>query len=129
MYPKKINYLIIMLAVILWLFTPGIGAAEDDNAGIEKIKPARGFDAGEMDYVEAAKRKFSAIGTLDAVYEDRVVVGDASCELAGSSDLSGVSVGDFVGVKTNSAGKAVKLERLDPDTFKRPEGRSAAGRR
>ena len=128
MYPKKINYLILMLAVIVWLCIPGIGAAEEGDAGIETIKPARGFDAGEIDYVEAAKRKFSAIGTLDAVYEDRVVVGDASCQLAGSSDLSGVSVGDFVGVKTNAAGKAVKLEQLDPDTFKSPAGQPGGSR-
>ena len=85
MQPRGINYLILMLAVIVWLCIPGIGAAEEGDAGIETIKTARGFDAGEIDYVEAAKRKFSAIGTLDAVYEDRVVVGDANAPLVGAA--------------------------------------------
>ena len=114
MDPKKIKYLIILLVIIAGMTMPGMVAA--DQTDLKDIhRPAR-FDAGRIDYQEITKNNFDVIGTLDAVYEDHIVVGDHAVKLD-SADLGGFSVGDFVGAKVNANGKLVKLERLDPKTF------------
>src|SRR6056297_3408795 len=99
MYKRKLSCLIMMLVVVAWLFTPGMGAAENNGADIEKIQPPERFDAGEIDYVEEAKENFAIIGPLDAVYDEHVVINDQSCPLADFADMGGTSVGDFVGAK------------------------------
>lgn len=100
-------------AALLFVGSAGIAFADNnDSFEIEKIKPVSRFDADEIDYKEAVEKKFDLKGTLDAVYDDRVVIGDTSFALKDSDKISGINVGDYVGVDLDQNGNVLLIDRI-----------------
>lgn len=116
MHHIKVICFSILVAIVLLQVRPE-GAAAQQDSRIRKITPPSRFEAHEINYVDLAKRYFAVIGRLDAVYENHIVVRDHSLPLSSSADISGVSIGTFVGAELDDEGRVTGLQRLDPDTF------------
>ncbi len=108
----------VLLLLIVVVVPDGVfaqsSADEDQEISfvIKKIQIPPDFNADEFDYSSAIDKKFHITGTLDAIYKERIVVNDIEIQLTNKDILSGVSKGNYVGVKLDEAGQAVQIKRL-----------------
>ncbi len=85
--------------------------ADDSPAAIREIRRPPGFNSGEINFEDLERRTFYARGTLDAVNDKAICVGDKQIDLAPNAKVN-CKVGMYVGIKINDEGKAVSCEPL-----------------
>lgn len=108
------------LAVILVSATFSIAVA-DDGTRIKSFKPPTGFDSGEeMNISRKVEQHFDVVGEIFIMIpdEDRIVVYDVSFNLAPGTRTAGFREGMYVGMKLNSQGEVISIERLDKNNLK-----------
>ena len=90
---------------------------EESVLSIQKINSVPAFDSGEIDYDDIIDMQFENQGTLDAVYQDRIIVGDIEFALTDKHILSNVKLGDYVGVKLGEHDQVVLIKKIKNREF------------
>ncbi len=128
--PGKKEYImkrLINIILAIWFFTGFVPytmqmAWSQQDAGLARevkpIDPPPGFEYDEKTLaseIQAAReRLFYRMGTLDALEDGWITVGDFAMRLAPDADLDHVKLGMYVGVEVNDEGKVSKVVPLDP---------------
>jgi len=93
------SFLIIAISLVV---SPSLADNIEKTEQIMQIQKVPGFEEDSVDYSLSVERKFSLHGPLDAIYEDRVVVGDITIHLQKNCEMNQVQEGDYVGIKLNN---------------------------
>ncbi|MBC2714290.1 MAG: hypothetical protein HF978_03180 [Desulfobacteraceae bacterium] len=110
---KTVQVLVLILVAGSFLISvPLISFADDRPGAIRDFNRPSSFNAGEIDYEDLERRTFYTRGTLDAVSDKAITIGDVPIDLAPDVRIN-CKVGMYVGIKVNDEGKAISCEPLD----------------
>lgn len=122
---KKLPYIlkrIWLLGVAVLLVSAAFSiAVADDGPRIKPFTPPAGFDSGEdVDMSRRVAQHFDMVGEIFIMIpgEDRIVVYDASFNLAPGTRTAGFREGMYVGMKLNSQGEVISIERLNKNNLR-----------
>ena len=107
----------VLIFVIIFLLSIQTGFAqnserEEANLTIQKINSVPAFDTGELDMDDIIDIMFDLTGTLDAIYKNRIIVGDIEILLTNRHLISKVRQGDYVGVKTGEQNQVLLIKKI-----------------
>lgn len=103
--------LFILVAGFFMTSVPFICFADDSPDAIRSIRRPPAFNSGEIDYEGLERRTFYTRGTLDAVNDKSICVGDKQIDLAPNAKIK-CKIGMYVGIIINDEGKAISCEPL-----------------
>lgn len=78
---------------------------------LEILRPLD-FEEDDDDYTQARNKIFQEQGTLDDIFEDRVIVGDSTIYLDNKCKIKGAQKGDYVGVTLSKSKKALLIQKI-----------------
>ena len=111
------SFQFVMISIIITLLTVSQGFAQDSERkevqlSIEKINLVPSFDSEELDYNNIINIQFENQGTLDAIYNDRIIVGDIEFFLKDRQVISGVNIDDYVGIQLGEQNEVVLIKKI-----------------
>ena len=104
-----------VLIIISALFTASYVWADDPDTTepVIEIRTVPEFEPDMDDILQEMKRRFPVQGTLDALYDDRVVVGDTTIFLDDNCEMNRVREGEYVGVRSGENEKALEIVPIE----------------
>ncbi|HMA67082.1 MAG TPA: hypothetical protein VKO20_04615 [Desulfosalsimonadaceae bacterium] len=100
-----------LLILVLAAASPALGG--EDQARIKGVKPPPHFDAEETNISKTVRSRFDVVGTVNATFEDRVVISDRNFRLAPDADTHALREGAFIGASLNDEGEITAAEPLE----------------
>jgi hypothetical protein len=110
LFSKALQCMAIMLLFALLAVPVGFAGDEKGADGLGPIEAPPEFSSKDSE--ESIRNQFNLFGTIDYIDSERLVIDDCGLSIASNASISGVSKGDYVGLKINKAKEVVAAEQM-----------------
>lgn len=102
------------ITVVLILCNSSVlpAAQQADDMTIQTIESVPDINPSDSSDVQDDLNTYNDQGTIDRIAADEMVIGDTLYKFTAPNIASGFSVGDYVRIIKNNAGKIIRLEKI-----------------